>query len=96
MLYSSCCATARPKPAFHAVALAGALLASPAAAEEATPEIIAAHIRTQGFACDNALHAERNREASKPDEPVWILRCSNATYRVRLIPDMAAKVERLE
>jgi hypothetical protein len=24
---------------------------------------------------------------------VWTLRCSNGTYRVRLVPDMAASVE---
>ncbi len=26
---------------------------------------------------------------------VWILTCEDATYRVRLDPDMAAKVERI-
>ena len=57
-------------------------------------EIIAAQIRDQGYACDKALSAERDGERS--DDAVWILKCQNATYRVRLIPDMAAKVERLD
>jgi hypothetical protein len=70
-----------------------ALLAGPAAAQEKPAEIIAAHIRTQGYACENALAAQRNRKASRPNETVWILRCSNGTYRVRLVPDMAASVE---
>ena len=77
----------------RAGAVAGALLAGPAAAEEKPADIIAAHIRTQGYACDNVLSAQRNRRASKPNETVWTLRCSNGTYRVRLVPDMAAAVE---
>jgi len=75
-------------------AIGGALLAGPpAAAEEKPADIIAAHIRQQGFVCDNALSAQRNRKASKPNETVWMLRCSNGIYRVRLVPDMAAAVE---
>jgi hypothetical protein len=30
---------------------------------------------------------------SRPDEAVWILTCEGATYRVRLDPDIAAKVD---
>jgi hypothetical protein len=66
------------------------------AAEEMSAEIIAVQIRDQGYPCDRALSAERDETLSKPDEPAWILKCNNATYRVRLIPDMAAKVERLD
>jgi hypothetical protein len=64
------------------------------AAEEMPAEIIAGQIRDQGYSCDKALSAERDGERS--DNAVWILKCQNATYRVRLIPDMAAKVERLD
>jgi hypothetical protein len=39
--------------------------------------------------------AERDSALSRPDEAVWILKCQNATYRVRLIPDLAARVEQL-
>jgi hypothetical protein len=63
------------------------------AAEEMPAEIIAAQIRDQGYVCDKALSAKRDGERS--DDAVWILKCQNATYRVRLVPDMAARVERL-
>jgi len=66
------------------------------AADQMPAEIIAAQIRDQGFSCDKALSAERDRERSTPDEADWILKCENATYRVRLIPDQAADVKRLD
>ncbi len=40
--------------------------------------------------------ADQDMQASKPDEAVWIIRCEDATYRVRLVPDMAAAVERID
>ena len=58
-------------------------------------EIIAAQIRDQGYDCDQPQSATQDAQASRPDEAVWILQCENASYRVRLDPDMAAKVERL-
>ncbi len=80
------------RPAFGVGAVAAALLAGPAAAQDKPAEIIAAHIRTQGYACDKALSAQRNRKASRPNETVWLLRCSNGIYNVTLVPDLAAKV----
>ena len=77
-----------------ATALLGSALA--AAAQEKPAEIIAAHIRTQGYECVKPLGAQRNRKASKPNETAWTLRCSNAVYKVRLIPDMAAHVEKVD
>ncbi len=71
-------------------------LAPAEAQEELPPEIIAVQIRDKGYACGKALSAHRDEQASKPDEAAWILTCDNATYRVRLVPDMAAKVERLD
>jgi hypothetical protein len=68
----------------------------PLGAQEMSAEIIAAQIRDQGYACTKALSAERDEKLSKPDEVAWILKCNNATYRARLIPDMAAKVEKLD
>jgi hypothetical protein len=79
-----------------AVAATGAFGSVLAAAQEKPAEIIAAHIRTQGYQCDKPLSAQRNRKASKPNEAAWTLRCSNAVYNVRLIPDMAAHVEKVE
>jgi hypothetical protein len=57
---------------------------------------IAAQIRAQGYACDQPQSATKDAQASKPDEEVWLLRCEGASYRVRLIPDMAARVERID
>ena len=64
-------------------------------AQEGTPEIIASHIRTQGYPCDDAKSAQHELGQSMPNEQVWILQCSNAAYRVRLVPNLAAQVERL-
>ena len=63
-------------------------------AAETPQTMLAAQIRTQGFTCDKALGATRDRKRSRPDRAVWVLKCSNATYRVTRAPDMAAKVDR--
>jgi hypothetical protein len=57
---------------------------------------LAAQLRDQGYACDQPKSAERDVQASKPDEAVWIVQCENARYRMRLDPDMGAKVEQLD
>jgi hypothetical protein len=64
--------------------------------DESPKNIIAAQIRDQGYKCDSPQSAVQDMQASKPDEDVWVLQCENASYRVRLIPDMAAKVERID
>jgi hypothetical protein len=75
---------------------AGGLIGSPAQAAGETPkDTLAAQIRTQGVACDKALSAVRDAKRSKPDHEVWVLKCSNATYRISRFPDMAAQVEQL-
>ena len=38
----------------------------------------------------------RISKGSKPDEAVWVVQCEDAKYRVRLVPDLAAKVERID
>jgi hypothetical protein len=65
------------------------------AAEETVQGMLAAQIRTQGFACDKPLGATKDAKRSKPDHAVWVLKCSNATYRVSRAPDMAAQVQPL-
>jgi hypothetical protein len=72
------------------------LKVSQALPSEAPANIVSDQIRRQGYACDEPRQAERDREASRPNLTVWILTCGNATYRVTLIPDMAARVERLK
>ena len=80
--------------AIAAVLFSPQVRAQPIAAE--TPQtMLSAQIRTQGFTCDKALGATRDRKRSRPDRAVWVLRCSNATYRVTRAPDMAATVEPL-
>jgi hypothetical protein len=76
-----------------AAALLGA--GAGARAQDAPTDLIADQIRGQGYACQTPESATRDAAASKPDEAVWILKCDGATYRVRLVPDMAAKVEKV-
>ena len=89
----------RKTPGSLLLAIATVLLnsqvrAQPVAAE--TPQtMLSAQIRIQGFTCDKALGAARDKKRSRPDRAVWVLKCSNATYRVTRAPDMAAKVEPL-
>jgi hypothetical protein len=72
----------------------GALQA--ASAQEDPTNIIADQIRAQGYECDSPQSAQRDLQASRPDEAVWILQCESGSYRVRLVPDMAAKVEQID
>jgi hypothetical protein len=76
-------------------ALSGAGVFTAAAQEDAT-NVVADQIRAQGYKCDSPQSAKRDAQASKPDEAVWILQCESGSYRVRLIPDMAAKVEKID
>ena len=64
-------------------------------AQEEPKDIIAAHIRSQGYACNSPQSAERDVAASAANQAVWMLRCQNASYRVTLIPSLAAKVEKV-
>ena len=73
----------------------GAAIAAGPSGED-PKDILAAQLRDQGYACDQPQSAERDVQASAPDEAVWIVQCDNAKYRMRLVPDMAAKVERLD
>ena len=65
------------------------------AAGELPRDVLAAQIRIQGVACDKPLSAVRDAKRSRPDYAVWVLKCSNAIYRVGRAPDMAAKIEQL-
>jgi hypothetical protein len=65
-------------------------------ADEPTRDLLASQIRDQGFTCEKPKGAQQEAKESKPNETVWILTCENDTYRMTVIPDMAAKVEKLE
>ena len=75
--------------------LGSGLAGSAARAEETLQGVLATQFRMQGFACDKPLGAVRDAKRSKPDHGVWVLKCSNANYRISRAPDMAAKVEPL-
>jgi hypothetical protein len=63
--------------------------------DEPTPDLLAAQIRDQGFTCDKPKSARHEAKQSQPNEEVWILACENDTYRMTIVPDLAAKVEKL-
>jgi hypothetical protein len=67
--------------------------ADSAAAQQEPKDIIAAQLRSQGYTCDDPKSAARDAKASKPYGAVWLLTCENNTYRVTLIPNLAAQVE---
>jgi hypothetical protein len=75
--------------------ISGAVGAIPALAQPAATDI-ADQVRLQGYPCDAPVTAQRDSQQSRPDEQAWLLTCANATYRVRLVPDMAARVEKLQ
>jgi hypothetical protein len=80
-----------------ACVLASVAVGVPALAQDEDPkDIIATQLRKQGHACEKPASAVRDADASKPDEPVWILTCEGAKYRVRMVPDQAAVVEKLD
>lgn len=84
---------------FWIFAIALATLSGPAlsqSADEPTRDLLASQIRDQGFTCDKPKGAQREVKESRPNETVWILTCEHDTYRMTVIPDMAAKVEKLE
>jgi hypothetical protein len=66
------------------------------AQDDAAAGIIAAQIRRQGFTCDKPKKAENKGLAAGSDLRIWVLDCGNASYRVQLVPNMAAKVEKLD
>lgn len=56
---------------------------------------VAEAVRDRGHACAQVVSAERDEAASRPDEPVWILTCSDGRYRVRFKGDTGPQVEPL-
>lgn len=72
-----------------------ATLAQSASAQETAKGLLAIQARSQGYVCDSPVSAKRDKKHSGPDTAVWVLRCENNSYRMRLVPDMAARVQRL-
>lgn len=82
--------------AFTRLSIATALVGAPSSAHLQTPaDSVAAQVRSQGYQCDGPVSAVRDTGLSRPDSAVWLLKCANATYRVHLDPDMAARIDKL-
>ena len=79
-----------------AVAISTAVAAAGDVADSEAASVTADAVRAQGFPCTEPVSAQRDTAASRPDEAVWILVCSDARYRVRLRGDVPAEVERLQ
>ncbi len=77
------------------VAVAG-LAAAQSDDDVEAAEIVATQLRAQGYDCVDPHKAERDTGDSTPGEEAWIVTCDNATYRVKLVPDQAAKVEQID
>ena len=83
--------------AFAALLLAPGMAAAQSdddAAEKADADIVATQVRDQGFTCDEP--ASVKAEQGEDGDNVWRLDCKNASYTVRLVPDMAASVEPID
>jgi hypothetical protein len=73
-----------------------AIVGMPCISNAQTPaDDVAAQVRLQGYQCDQPVTAKRNARLSRQDSAVWLLRCRNADYRVRLDPNMAAGITEL-
>ncbi len=63
-------------------------------------EVIAGHIRQQGYRCDDPRGARRVPETPQHQVPAgardWVVDCGNAHYRLRLIPDQGVEVEPMD
>ncbi|MGD9509827.1 MAG: hypothetical protein AB7I59_12395 [Geminicoccaceae bacterium] len=74
---------------------AASVVASAALAQDPTATL-ADTVRDRGHPCAKPVSSERDPNASRPDEAVWILTCSDARYRIRYPGDTAPQVERID
>ena len=82
---------------FAVVAALAPLIPVTALAQQVTPtDVVTAQLRRQGVPCTSPQPAVREQKESAPNATVWIVRCNEAAYRVTLVPDLAAKVERID
>jgi hypothetical protein len=58
--------------------------------------LLASQARDQGFTCNHPKAAKLDANVSKPNAKVWDLECENDTFRMTIVPDMAAKIEKLD
>ena len=72
------------------------IFGSAGASAQDAADTVADAVRAGGHPCARAVAAERDAAASRPDEAVWILTCSDGRYRVRFPGDTAPQVEKLD
>jgi hypothetical protein len=80
----------------RAIAVCWVFAAIPASAQNPDVTIVADQIRGQGYPCTNPSAATRVEAESKPNQPVYILVCENATYKVQITADMPATVTEMK
>jgi hypothetical protein len=78
------------------LAFVAASMSKARAASDEAATVVADQIRRQGIQCEQPVKAERDAGRSTPHSAVWTLQCKDAVYRVRLVPNGAAKVETLK
>ena len=66
-----------------------------AVAQEVPVEVVAAAVRERGYDCKQPQSVKPDPARTAADEKAWILRCENATYRVRFMGDRGAEVSRV-
>jgi hypothetical protein len=80
------------------LAVVTALSSPPAQAQgsrspHATPkQSLAAQVRARGHACETPLVARKDRHRSRQGHDDWVLTCSDARYRIVLVPNRAARI----
>jgi hypothetical protein len=57
--------------------------------------VVSTFLLREGYRCDKPITTTRDVADSVPEEEAWILKCKNATYRVRLLPHSLSRVEKL-
>jgi hypothetical protein len=73
-----------------------AAIAVAQAPQETPTDIIASQLRRQGFPCTSPKPAVQDRQSSSPNAVVWRVQCDEGSYRVTLVPNLAARVERTQ
>jgi hypothetical protein len=53
-------------------------------------------VRHEGLKCEKALRVEKAVIESLPEENSWMLRCSNASYWIQLIPNVFTHIEKVD
>jgi hypothetical protein len=77
-------------------AVAGSATVSADNGLEPPMDLLATQLRDQGFACDHPTSAKFEANTSKPNEKVWVVECKGVHYRMTVVPDLAAKIEKLD